>query len=220
MLDNNWEYTCTMVYWWTLTNWWWLTYYVKVAKFAHVIKCHDLMRHPKMTMSCGHLPNTTLWSSVALRNDSSTTLPTGIVPWINVGFDATVQDNALKLYKSFHSCLTQSCLSQKSNDTVEHPTWSSSSSQPHFACTSILDRRASCLDVTSLFLVMLDPKTKGFLSFNPHNQIIRKIIHHTTSFMHTSHHEPTFAATSCYYVLWPFSHLSMFYAQIAIKFFA
>ena len=65
MLDNNWEYTCTMVYWWTLTNWWWLTYYVKVAKFAHVIKCHDLMRHPKMTMSCGHL---LLWGMTHQRH--------------------------------------------------------------------------------------------------------------------------------------------------------
>lgn len=59
------------------------------------------MPHPKDD----HLPDTTMWSSIDLRIDSSTTLPTGIVPRINVIFITTVRDDASTYYKSFHDDL-------------------------------------------------------------------------------------------------------------------
>lgn len=53
---------------------------------------------------CDFLLGTTLWSSFILRTDSSMTLPTRIVQWINVIIAATIEWT-LQYYGSFHDDL-------------------------------------------------------------------------------------------------------------------
>lgn len=129
-------------------------------------------------MPCDHPPDTTMWSLVALRTDSSTTLPTGIIQWINVVFIATIRDNIVTYYGSFHRDLLSNTGTiashnhtyHKTKVMIGHPTRSTSSLRwPSHVPQSSINMHLT-LTLFSSFLVIYNPITKSLFFLNPPHQ--------------------------------------------------